>query len=103
VIIGRFAKQGNIMSIFETLMLIAFGSAWPLSIYKSFIARTNKGKSLFFLIIVFIGYISGIIHKILNSKDYVIFFYCLNCIMVLIDIIMYIRNFFIEKRNQNIS
>jgi len=91
------------MSIFETLMLIAFGSAWPMSIYKSLIAKTNKGKSLFFLIIVLVGYISGIIHKILNSKDYVIIFYCLNCIMVSIDIIIYIRNFLIEKKNRIIS
>ncbi len=91
------------MPIFETLMLIAFGSAWPLSIYKSIIARTNKGKSLFFLIIVLIGYISGIIHKILNSKDYVIIFYCLNCIMVSTDIIIYIRNYYIEKNIRKIS
>jgi hypothetical protein len=80
------------MSVFEIIMLICFGSAWPFSIYKSWTARTNKGKSPWFLAIVFAGYISGIIHKILHNYDPVVFLYAINGLMVLIDMTIYMRN-----------
>ena len=53
------------MSIFEAGMLISFGAAWPLNIYKSIKTRSAVGKSVLFLIVVFIGYVCGIIHKII--------------------------------------
>lgn len=80
------------MSIFEALMLICFGSAWPVSIYKSYTSRTNSGKSLGFLIIIFIGYLSGVTHKVLYSQDLVIYLYILNALMVFTDILLYFRN-----------
>lgn len=80
------------MSVFEIIMLICFGSAWPFSIYKSWTARTNQGKSVWFLAIVFIGYISGIIHKILHNNDPVVFLYAINGSMVLIDMMVYMKN-----------
>ena len=86
------------MSVFELIMIVAFGSAWPLSIYKSIKSKTTKGKSLFFLIIVFLGYLSGILHKILFNMDFVIIFYILNLLMVFIDIMLYFRNSYIDKK-----
>jgi hypothetical protein len=80
------------MSVFEIIMLVCFGSAWPFSIYKSWTARTNQGKSLWFLAIVLIGYVSGIIHKVLYNYDPVVFLYALNGSMVLVDISIYARN-----------
>ena len=80
------------MSVFEALMLICFGAAWPASIRKSYISRDNSGKSLLFLIIIFTGYISGIIHKLFYLYDLVIILYIVNAIMVLIDISLYYRN-----------
>lgn len=80
------------MSIFEALMLIAFGSAWPFSVYKSFTSRSNSGKSFLFLIIIFLGYLSGVVHKIIYSYDYIIFLYIINALMVLADILLYFRN-----------
>jgi hypothetical protein len=80
------------MSVFEIVMLICFGSAWPFSIYKSWTARTNQGKSPWFLVIVLLGYISGIIHKILHNYDAVVFLYGLNGAMVLVDMMIYMRN-----------
>lgn len=85
------------MSIFEVGMLVCFGMAWPTSILKSWRSRTTKGKSLFFLLIVLIGYACGILHKILYSMDFVIFFYILNFLMVTIDAAIYFRNRRIEK------
>lgn len=78
------------MSFFEMFMLICFGTAWPISIFKTIKSKSTKGKSLFFLVIVFIGYLSGIIHKILYNFDFVIVFYFLNATMVLIDIFLYL-------------
>jgi len=80
------------MSIFEIIMLICFGMAWPFSIYKSWKTKENGSKSLIFLTALIIGYISGIIHKILYSFDGVIFLYILNAVMVFIEIIFFIQN-----------
>jgi hypothetical protein len=80
------------VSYFEIIMLICFGSAWPFSIYMSYRSRTNAGKSILFLFVVFLGYISGCIHKIIYNYDIVIFLYILNGLMVFIDILLYYRN-----------
>ena len=87
--------MANLLSIFEALMLICFGAAWPFSIYKSYKSKSIKGKSIVFLYVVFIGYASGVLHKIFFNFDYVIFLYIINMIMVSIDTILYYRN----KRN----
>lgn len=80
------------MSIFEVIMLICFGAAWPLSIYKSYTSRSIAGKSALFLVVILIGYVAGILHKIFNQYDAVIYLYILNFLMVLADLLLYIRN-----------
>lgn len=85
------------MSFFEILMLICFGVAWPFSIRKSFKSKSTAGKSFIFLIVVLIGYISGIVHKFNYSRDGVIFLYIINGAMVSVDIFLYYRNSKIEQ------
>jgi len=80
------------MSPFEIIMLICFGAAWPVSIYKSYTSKKVEGKSVAFLFIIVVGYIAGIIHKLLYSPDAVIYLYILNSLMVSIDIALYYRN-----------
>jgi len=80
------------ISIFEITMLVCFGAAWPVSIYKSYTSGKIAGKSLPFLFIVFVGYIAGTTHKLTYNFDYVIYLYILNAIMVFIDILLYYRN-----------
>jgi hypothetical protein len=80
------------MSIFEIIMLVCFGAAWPFALVKSWRSRQNGGKSLGFLVIVLTGYLSGIVHKLLHSRDPVIFLYILNAVMVAADILLYFRN-----------
>ncbi len=80
------------MSVFEIVMLVCFGSAWPLSIYKSLKSRAIAGKSLPFLFVILVGYAAGTLHKILHAMDFVIILYVLNFLMVLADIIIYILN-----------
>ena len=79
--------------IFEAVMVICFGASWPLSVYKSWTAQTAKGKSLLFECLIFIGYICGIVGKLITHNiTYVFAFYILNIVMVGVDICLYIRN-----------
>ena len=89
--------------ILEITMLICFGFSWPLNVIKSYTARTAKGKSLPFLLLIITGYIAGIASKFVNpafdfaDKWYVLFFYFLNLIMVSLDVVMYARNRRLDK------
>ncbi|MBE6549333.1 MAG: hypothetical protein E7670_02790 [Ruminococcaceae bacterium] len=91
--------------ILEIIMVVSFGASWPMNVAKSYKARTTKGKSLAFLLLIFFGYIAGIASKLVNeaymaqfaSKWYVLVFYCLNFIMVGIDLCLYIRNKKLDK------
>lgn len=85
------------MSLFEILMLLCFGFAWPFSVYRSYKSRSTKGKSLVFINIVLLGYIAGIINKLQHPIDIVIWFYVLNLILVGADCILYWRNRHLEK------
>ncbi|NLV92329.1 MAG: hypothetical protein GX030_08050 [Firmicutes bacterium] len=80
------------MSIFEVLMLLCFGAAWPFSIYKSYTSKSVEGKSFVFLGILLLGYIAGILHKAFYSFDYVIYLYILNFFMVGTDMVLFLRN-----------
>ncbi|MDY0138394.1 MAG: hypothetical protein RBR50_01730 [Candidatus Izemoplasmatales bacterium] len=80
------------MDLFEILMLVCFGFAWPTSIYKSVKSKSTKGKSVLFLYVIISGYIFGIIHKIINDPDFVIGLYALNACMVSIDLLLYYKN-----------
>ena len=86
--------------IFESIMIILFGFSWPVNILKSYRSRTAKGKSLPFLILVFVGYCSGIIAKFLSgSINYVCIFYIINTCMVLTDIFLYFRNSALDRKS----
>jgi hypothetical protein len=90
---ARTAQEARMSQVFEACMIILFGVAWPASIVKSYKAKTAKGKSIYFLLAVEIGYLCGIISKIAAGNiNYVIAFYILNGTMVMIDILLYIRN-----------
>jgi hypothetical protein len=77
------------MSIFEGIMLVCFGASWPISILKSVQVKHVEGKSPLFMAVICAGYVSGIIHKILYSLDWIILLYILNMAMILIDMALY--------------
>ena len=92
--------------ILEITMIVSFGCSWPLNVIKSYKARTTKGKSLAFLVLVIFGYIAGIASKFVNEaymasfsqKWYVLVFYFLNLAMILTDFILYFRNRRLDKK-----
>jgi len=79
------------MSIFEAGMLVCFGISWPISIAKSVRTKQVVGKSPLFMAILCVGYISGCIHKLLYSMDWIIALYVLNLVMVSIDLALYYK------------
>ena len=90
----------NAAEVLEILMIICFGFSWPMNLMKSYQARTTKGKSLPFLLMIAIGYVFGISSKLLSGsfKWYVMFFYVLNLCMVLLDVAMYARNYRLDQQ-----
>lgn len=87
------------MPIFETIMLICFGLSWPISVYKSIRSRSTQGKSVVFILAIIVGYISGILGKIVNGQiSYVLILYCINLFVVSIDLGLYFRNLKYEKK-----
>ena len=79
------------MSPFEIGMLLCFGVSWPISIAKSLRTHVVAGKSPWFMAIVSLGYLSGILHKVLYHPDWVVALYVLNMLMVLTDLALYLR------------
>jgi len=84
---------------FEVLMLFCFGVSWPISITKALRTHVVAGKSPVFMIIVMLGYLSGIINKLLLSYDWVIVLYIVNLLMVGIDLLLYFKFF---RKNESL-
>ena len=90
----------TLLGFLEAGMLFCFGFAWPFNIYKSYKARANVGKSLLFLIVIWMGYMLGIFYKALSpNTDFVLWLYIINIIMVSADIVLYYRNRKIDRSN----
>ena len=84
--------------IFETGMLICFGLSWPFNIAKSLRARTAKGKSMLFEIIVIVGYLMGLTGKFISGNvTYVAVVYVLDILMVSCDLAITMRNHRLDK------
>lgn len=86
------------MGILEFCMLLCFGFSWPFSIAKSIRSRSTAGKSILFMVLVEIGYVFGILNKIFNSRDWVLWVYVALFLIVGIDIALYVRNARLERR-----
>lgn len=87
-------------SIFESIMLICFGLSWPLNVIKAYKARTAKGTSLPFILLIITGYIAGITAKLVNGQtNYVLVVYLINLAIVSVNLIVYFRNLSLDKKN----
>ncbi len=95
--------------LFEALTIFCFGLSWPISIRKSLISQTAKGKSLFFELLLLLGYALGIARKViqvtaLGSTGFIFFlsffFYILNFIEITVDVALYFRNARLDKARE---
>lgn len=83
-------------------MLLCFGFSWPINAVKSYKARTAKGKSVYFLLLILIGYIFGMVSKLTNPNGYhwyVLAVYIINFCFVSVDLCLYFRNLRLDKIN----
>ena len=86
-------------SILETVMLLCFGFSWPLNVIKAYRAKTAKGTSLPFILLIITGYIAGISAKLISGQiNYVLIAYVLNLAIVSLNVIVYFRNLSLDKR-----
>ena len=86
-------------SILETVMLVCFGFSWPLNVIKAYRAKTAKGTSLPFILLIITGYIAGISAKLISGQiNYVLIAYILNLVIVSLNVIVYFRNVSLDKK-----
>ena len=86
-------------SLLETIMLVCFGFSWPLNVMKAYKAKTAKGTSLPFVLLIITGYIAGISAKIISGQiNYVLIAYILNLAIVSLNVIVYFRNVSLDKK-----
>lgn len=86
-------------SIFESIMLICFGLSWPLNVIKAYKARTAKGTSLPFILLIITGYIAGITAKLITGQiNYVLIVYLLNLAIVSVNLVVYFRNVSLDRK-----
>ena len=86
-------------SIFETVMLVCFGFSWPLNVIKAYRAKTSKGTSLPFILLIIAGYIAGISAKLITGQiNYVLIAYILNLAIVSLNVVVYFRNVSLDKK-----
>ena len=81
----------------EIAMLCLFGCSWPFSIAKSLRAKTAKGKSVVFEVLVIVGYLIGLFGKLYAYRQtgtlaYSVWFYIADILMVSVDLVLYCVN-----------
>jgi hypothetical protein len=76
---------------FEAVMLVCFGCSWPFAVAKTLRTRDVRGKSIVFITLIFIGYLSGIFHKLTTDLDAVVWLYVTNGTMVFTEMVLYYR------------
>ena len=87
----------SIPQLCEIAMLCLFGCSWPFNIAKALKAKTAKGKSIGFELLILIGYLVGLFGKLYAYKQtgtlaYSVWFYIADILMVSIDLVLYIVN-----------
>lgn len=91
-------------SILETTMLVCFGFSWPMNVMKGIKARTAKGMSLAFILLIITGYIAGITAKVINNQiNYVLIAYLLNLLIVCTNLGVYFRNRSLDRRSETMK
>ena len=81
----------------EIAMLCLFGCSWPFNIAKAIRARTAKGKSVLFELLVLTGYLIGLFGKLYAWRQtgalaYSTWFYIADILMVSVDLALYVLN-----------
>jgi len=79
---------------FEFAMLFAFGFSWPFAIARTWRAKRVDGKSPMFMAIILVGYLCGIVSRLIDEKpgnDWLAWVYLLDMALVSTDLTLYFR------------
>ena len=86
-------------SLLEAVMMLCFGLSWPINVIKAYKARTAKGTSLPFILLITFGYLAGITAKIVTGQiNYVLAVYLFNLAVVGLNIAVYFRNTALDRK-----
>ena len=84
--------------ILEATMLICFGCSWPISVVKNIRARSAKGMSVYFILLIIFGYVAGIAAKFVSHNiNYVLAVYIFNLLAVSANLVVYFINRRIDR------
>ena len=98
-----------IVDLFEALTIFCFGLSWPISIRKSYVSRTAKGKSLFFEVFLLVGYAFGIARKTIQvavlgepkaDTTLGVVIFILSFIEISVDVGLYFRNTKLDRARE---
>lgn len=101
-----------VTELMEAFTILCFGLSWPISIRKSLLSKTAKGKSLFFEVFLLVGYAIGIFRKVIQLTILgcsggifflSFFFYMLNFVEISIDVALYFRNCKYDKLQEKVA
>lgn len=80
--------------ILEGIMLVCFGASWPIDILHTLRIRRASGKSLLFMGLIILGYLTGIASKFCRGSvssepiETVTWLYALNAVLVAVDLVI---------------
>jgi hypothetical protein len=77
--------------VLEIVMLLCFGCSWPLAIAKTIRTQSVDGLSIWYISLVFIGYLAGILYKLFAHFDGVVWMYITNASMIFTEMILYFK------------
>ena len=87
--------------VLEALMLISFGISWPVNALNAWKARTARGTSLAFLLLITFGYVAGIAAKFVgNNITWVLVVYVFNLAALVVNLLIYVRNSRLDARRE---
>ena len=94
-----------INEICSAIMLICFGASWPFNIIKLWKARSTKSVSLPFYLLIWSGYLTGLIGricagKVLGAQNWAFWVYVLDLQMLTVALVVYFRNYMLEKKEK---
>ena len=89
--------------LLEVIMLVCFGMSWPINAYRNFKAKSAKGMSLAFIMLIIFCYVAGICAKIITGNfTYVLAVYLINLAIVGVNLAIYFRNKGFDRKNRKV-
>lgn len=85
--------------ILEIIMLICFGASWPMALTKNIRAKSAKGMSLPFILLIILGYLAGLMAKVVtHNVSFVFWVYVLNLAIVTVNLMVYFYNYHLDRK-----